>query len=83
MIKLALILLKKILVGYDKDHCVELEGAESIEFGESDPWIIIPLTKVFQEINPIIVEGTLTCFDAASLVTVFYKTDVQKAASKQ
>lgn len=83
-----LILLSKIMVGYDKNHSVELEGADTIQWGDSDPWVPIEIpgaeyVSVFQHIKPVRIEGSLTCFDAAAIRKVFFQTDVQKASGVQ
>ena len=83
-----LIQLTKIEIGYDADHKVELEGAGSIVWGDSNPWIPMEYPTAlaitdFQHVKPVLIEGVLECFDVDSFMTVFYQTDIQVAAGNQ
>ena len=83
-----LILVSKIMVGRDEHDAVELEGVDTIQWSESDPWVAIEIpaadyVSIFQQIRPVRIEGSLSCVDYESVRKVFFETDVQAAAENQ
>ena len=83
-----LILLSKVMVGKNKDNAVELEGADTIQWADSDPWVPIEIpgavyVSTFQHIKPVKIEGTLTCYDYESMRKCLFETDIQTAEGQQ
>jgi len=82
-------IIKKIRIGYSATYSTVFEsfsGIDSINWRDSDPWIILEIPKgtcVYQHIRPHKIEGRMLWSDIDSLRTALFATDISVTAGSQ
>jgi len=79
---------KEAYIGYNADNKATLTGIKLVSFGDSDPFVLLPVPAsdniiIYQEIKPINWLVKLVCLDVTSLYTAIYDTDVDDAVGLQ